>query len=64
MSVPSSANSSDKLSMPRPGGHVTTGGVSTEHVVEISTSVGSMDQFDWFKDYNVGFVTSSFGFIH
>merc|ERR1712107_98464 len=71
LSESSSANSSDKLSMPEPGegfgmhltaipGHETTGGLSIEQVEEIFTSkVGSMDHFDWFMDYNVGFFTSS-----
>ena len=55
-----SANSSDKLGMPQLGGHVTAGGLSIEHVEEIFTSqVGSMDQFDWFEGYNVGFITRS-----
>ena len=58
----SSANSSDKLSMPGPGegfgmhltaipGHETTGGLSIEQVEEIFTSkVGSMVRFALFKD--------------
>ena len=46
--------------MPLPGSHVTTGGLSIEHAMEIFTSqFGSMDQFDCFKDKNVGFITSS-----
>ena len=57
LSESSSANSSDKLSMPEPGegfgmhltaipGHETTGGLSIEQVEEIFTSkVGSMDHF-------------------
>ena len=56
----SSANSSDKLNMPQPGGHVTASSLSTERVEEIFTSrVGPIDYFDWFKDFIIGFITSS-----
>ena len=45
LSESSSANSSDKLSVPQPGSHVITGGLSIEHVEEIFTSqVGAVDQ--------------------
>ena len=51
----SSANSSDKLNMPQPGGHVTASSLSTGHVEEIFTSrVGPTDKFDWFKDFIMG----------
>ena len=54
------ANSSDKLSVPQPGSHVTTGGLSIEHVEEISRfQFGSLNQFDWFKVFIVGFITGS-----
>ena len=60
MSEFSSANSSDKLSVPQPGSHVTTGGLSIEHVEEIPRfQFGSLDQFDWFKVFIVGFITGS-----
>ena len=56
LSRSSSANSSDKLSMPQPHG---CGGLNFEYTEELFTSqVGSMDQFDWFKDFNVGFFTT------
>ena len=39
------ANSSDKLSVPQPGSHVITGGLSIEHAEEIFTSqVDAVDQ--------------------
>ena len=58
LSESSSANSSDKLSVPQPGSHVTTGGLSIEHVEEIPRfQFGSLDQFDWFKVFIVGFIT-------
>ena len=45
LSESSSKNTSEKLSMPQPGGHVTAGGLSIEHVEELFTPhVGSMDQ--------------------
>ena len=45
LSESSSTNSSDKLNMPQPGGHVTTSGLSIEHVDELFTShVDFMDQ--------------------
>ena len=54
------ANSSDKLSVPQPGSHVTTGGLSIEHVEEFPRfQFGSLDQFDWFKVFIVGFITGS-----
>ena len=60
LSESSSANSSDKLSVPQPGSHVTTGGLSIEHVEEIPRfQFGSLDQFDWFKVFIVGFITGS-----
>ena len=44
----SSANSSDKLRFRQPDSHVTTNGLSVEHVEEIFTShVGSIDQFGY-----------------
>ena len=51
LSESSSANFSDKLSMPQPYCH---GGLSFEYIEELFTSqVGSMDQFDWFKDHEL-----------
>ena len=56
LSGSSFANSSDKLNLPQPYGH---GGLSFEYIEELFTSqVGSMDQFDWFKDDELC------GFIH
>lgn len=53
-------HSSDRLIMSQPEGHVTTGSLTIEHVEEFFTSqVGAVDQFDWFKGHNVGFITSS-----
>ena len=40
--------------------HGVSGALSIQRVEEIFTSkVGSMDQFDWFMGYNVGFLASS-----
>ena len=53
---------SGKLNMLQPGSHVTTGSLSIEQAEEIFTKqAGSMDHFDWFKDYNFLFFTRTFG---
>ena len=60
LSESSSANSSDKLSVPQPGSRVTTGSLSIEHVEAISSfQVGLLDQFDWLKVFIVGLITLS-----